>query len=54
MKKKLIDLTIKEIKNICEQHKDCYNCPILKLCNHCFYEQPNHFDLRAFNKVIDL
>lgn len=55
MKKKLIDLTIKEIKDICKQHNGCFDCPIRKLCDHCFDKKPCDFDLRKLsNKEIDL
>lgn len=29
MKKKLIDLTIEELKKICDTHKNCLDCPCI-------------------------
>ena len=30
MKKKIEDLTIRDVKNICLKHKNCVNCPLDK------------------------
>lgn len=35
MKKKIKDLTLKEVEDICENKKKCKNCPI-KFNNTCY------------------
>ena len=45
MQKKLKDLTVKELKEICKDTDDCIICPIKYLCN----TDPYHWDGRVLN-----
>lgn len=45
MEKKLKDLTVKELKEICEDFDDCIICPIRYLCER----DPYNWDGRVLN-----
>lgn len=56
MKKRIYDLTFKEIKEICKKHDKltCCGCPIEKECNNyiCFY--PEELDLNKLKRKVEI
>lgn len=54
MKKKISDLTIREIKKLCSCQHECATCPIIHLCHFLILPIPKNINLKEFKKEIDV
>lgn len=50
MKKKIKELTIEEMINICKKQYDCYSCPLQRVCA----ELPIQYKKEDLEKEIDV
>ena len=51
---KIIDLTLKQIKGICEQHEECKSCPLNFGCDGDLFTLPCDWTSENMNKEVDV
>ena len=54
MKKRIYDLTLRDLKNICQKHSTCKDCPIDEECNRFINGYFQNLDLRKLKREIEI